>query len=207
MSGRNAKLIVIAGANQGLEIPLLEAPLLLGRGPNCDVPLYDNYASREHCWIEPRGDEWWVRDLGSKNGTLIGSNRINQEHLLSDSEIIVIGATQLRFSDPSDTKTYTLPSQAPGRLVVDLPGRVVRVDSLVVDPPLSPKQWTLLTVLWQHRGQALSKDAIAGAVWPEADGAIYDYQIDKLVSRLRARLGEPGEELIETIWGFGYKLR
>ena len=52
------------------------------------------------------------------------------------------------------------------------------------------------SVAW---GEALSKDEIA-AVWPEADGAIYDYQIDKLVSRLRARLGEPGEDLIETIW-------
>jgi DNA-binding winged helix-turn-helix (wHTH) protein len=52
----------------------------------------------------------------------------------------------------------------------------------------------------------VSKDDIARAVWPEAEGVIYDYQIDKLVSRLRSRLGEMGELLVETIWGFGYKL-
>lgn len=208
MSARNTKLIVIAGANQGREILLNAQPLLLGRGADCDLPLFDNYASRHHCWIEPRGDDWWVRDLGSKNGTLVGMERVDQEYCLQDGDVITIGSTQLRFSDPSETLTYEIPALSqPSRLQVDLPARMVHVDGMAVDPPLSPKQWALLRLLWDHRGEAMSKDGIALAVWPEADGSIYDYQIDKLVSRLRARLGAPGEELIETIWGYGYRLR
>lgn len=208
MSGRDTKLIVIAGAIQGTELLLQEGAVLLGRGADCDLPLLDNYASRHHCWIEPRGDGWWVRDLGSKNGTLVGEQRVQHEYELRDGEVLTIGRTQLRFSDPAATQTYHAldPVTPLPRLEVDVPGRVVRVAGRVIEPPLSPKQWLLLQLLWEQRGTALSKDQIAGAVWPEAEGVIYDYQIDKLVSRLRARLGEAGESLIETIWGYGYKL-
>lgn len=207
MSDKNAKLTVIAGANQGLNISLLDKPLLIGRGSNCDLPLLDNYASREHCWIEPRGDQWWIRDLGSKNGTRIEGKRIELEHHLNDQEVILIGVTQLRFSDPAQTKGYPIPPHLQERLAIDLPARQVSLEGKVLEPSLSPKQWALLTELWENRGKALSKDAIAQAVWPEADGIIYDYQIDKLVSRLRARLGTENEELIETVWGYGYRLK
>jgi predicted component of type VI protein secretion system len=208
MNGRNAKLTIMAGAHQGMEVPLVQEAFLLGRGTDCDLPLFDNYASRHHCWIEHRGDEWWIRDLGSKNGTLVNDQRVDREQRLADGDVICIGATQVRFANPSETITYeALPAQSSTRLRVDAPARMVYVDGQPIEPPLSPKQWALLHLLWEHRSEALSKDEIAAAVWPEADGAIYDYQIDKLVSRLRARMGEPGEDLIETIWGFGYKLR
>ncbi len=208
MSERNAKLIIIAGAKQGTEVPLTQKALLLGRGANCDIPLFDKYASREHCWIEPRGDQWWLRDLGSKNGTLVNSVRVQGEHRLADSEVIMIGMTRIRFSDPAETKAYdtALPLE-PERLMIDIPAREVILNGQSISPPLSPKQWALLSTLYNNRGKALSKDAVANAVWPEADGAIYDYQIDKLVSRLRARLGQTGDDLIETVWGFGYKLK
>lgn len=208
MSERNAKLIIIAGAKQGTEVALTHKALLLGRGTNCDIPLFDKYASREHCWIEPRGDQWWLRDLGSKNGTLVDSVRVQGEHRLADSEVIMIGITRIRFSDPAETKAYdsALPLE-PERLMIDMPAREVILNGQSISPPLSPKQWALLNTLYNNRGKALSKDTVANAVWPEADGAIYDYQIDKLVSRLRARLGQTGDDLIETVWGFGYKLK
>lgn len=208
MNGRQARLTVLAGAHQGMEVALNQDAILLGRGTDCDLPLFDNYASRHHCWIELRDDEWWIRDLGSKNGTLVGGQRVQHEQRLADGETIGIGATQLRFSNPGDTKSYeALPAPPVSRLRVDAPARMVWIDEQPIEPPLSPKQWALLHFLWQHRGEAMSKDSIASAVWPEADGAIFDYQIDKLVSRLRARLGEQSEALVETVWGFGYKLK
>lgn len=205
-SERNARLIIVAGANEGLEIPLSERPILIGRGTSSDILLQDSYASRAHCWIEPHGDTWWLRDLGSKNGTLVGAARVEGQQPLRDGDIIAIGATQIRFSDPAETHTYSAPLAIRRRLMVEMAARDVMIDGIALEPPLSPKQWALMAVLWQHRGDVVSKDDIAQTVWPEADGVIYDYQIDKLVSRLRARLGEMGDLLVETIWGFGYKL-
>ncbi len=208
MSAKDARLIVIAGTNQGTEVLLQGEPVLIGRGGDCDLTLHDTYASRHHCWIEPRGDAWAVRDLGSKNGTLVDGTRVEYEQPLYDGEVLTVGRSQLRFSDPTATRTYHIVAALdPDPLSLDLPARAVRVEGEAIEPPLSPKQWALLVFLWEHRGEAMSKDVIAAHVWPEAEGAIYDYQIDKLVSRLRARLGERGDELIETIWGFGYRLK
>jgi pSer/pThr/pTyr-binding forkhead associated (FHA) protein len=208
MDGGQAKLTVIGGANQGEEVELAGDPILLGRGADCDLVLHDNYASRHHCWVEPRAEEWWVRDLGSRNGTLVCGERVDFERRLYEADLITIGRTRIRFNDPAATRTYlAVDSELPGNLVVDISRRVVLVNEQVLDPPLSPKQWLLLRVLWEHRGQALGKEAIAAAVWPNAEGAIYDYQIDKLVSRLRSRLGDAGDQAIETVWGVGYRLK
>jgi DNA-binding response OmpR family regulator len=96
---------------------------------------------------------------------------------------------------------------------VDEAARQVWLDGERLDPPLSPKQFEGLLYLWQRTEQAVSKDQIAAAVWPAAAGDVSNYQVDKLISRLRERLHQPAagdpqrEELIETVWGYGYRLR
>jgi hypothetical protein len=209
MSQLNAKLIVITGANAGQVLVLEGKPILIGRDPDCDLVLADGYASRQHCWIEQREGAWWVRDLGSKNGTWVGQEQVFQEQPLQDGDLLLVGHSQLRLEAPDGTLTYeAVPVVVPSHSMSLMPeARQVLIDEELVEPPLSPKQWTLLAFLYDRQGQVVTKDEIARIVWPEAEGAIYDYQIDKLVSRLRARLGPAGEDLIETHWGVGYMLR
>jgi DNA-binding response OmpR family regulator len=66
----------------------------------------------------------------------------------------------------------------------------------------------LLSYLYEHLGQVCSKDDIGLAVWPEYREGVYDYQIENLVRRLRARI-EPdpaNPQLLLTARGRGYKL-
>jgi len=57
----------------------LTRPLTVGRSPDCDVVIHDLRASRRHCAIEPGADGGWcVRDLGSRNGTLMGGEPVTQ---------------------------------------------------------------------------------------------------------------------------------
>jgi DNA-binding response OmpR family regulator len=65
-----------------------------------------------------------------------------------------------------------------------------------------------LWLLWARRDQVCGKDEIAAAVWPECQGEIYDYQIESLVKRLRAKL-EPNPAapaLLLSAAGRGYRL-
>ena len=58
-------------------------------------------------------------------------------------------------------------------------------------------------------GRVVSKDEIAQVVWPEAQGDVYDANIDRMVSRVRSRIEDDDSDdprFISTIRGYGYKL-
>jgi hypothetical protein len=204
-----AKLTVGSGPQAGREIELHHDVVTIGRAASCQILIDDDFASRRHAQIVRRDDVYWLHDLGSKNGTLLDGQPLTQERRLTDGAEIRIGAAIFRFYDLAATRTrpgvspHARPPEAE-KLRLYEAAREVWLQGQKLDPPLSPKQFDLLCFLWQRHGQAVSKDEIATAVWPEAaTDAVYDYQIDKMISRLRDRLGK---ELIETIWGFGYKL-
>jgi len=49
---------------------------VIGRGEDCTVRLVAPEVSRRHAEIFPRDGAWWVRDLGSSNGTLVNGRPI-----------------------------------------------------------------------------------------------------------------------------------
>src|ERR1044072_5836593 len=69
-------LAITEGANAGVSVPLGDAPSLLGRGADATIRLDDDCVSPRHAQFVPHADDWYVEDLGSTNGTYIGSQRI-----------------------------------------------------------------------------------------------------------------------------------
>lgn len=91
--------------------------------------------------------------------------------------------------------------QSCGRIELDRTAHAVKADGKPVE--LSYKEFELLDYFMQNKGIALSREKILNNVWD------YDYfgdarTIDTHVKKLRAKLGEAGEQ-IKTIWGMGYK--
>lgn len=79
--------------------------------------------------------------------------------------------------------------------------RVRRADRLI---PLSPTEFKLLHYLMLNTDQVVSKDQIVDHVWHSP----FDHSVvEKLVSRLRAKVDIDAPPLIHTIRGFGYSLR
>ena len=69
---------------------------------------------------------------------------------------------------------------------------------------LTPREFDLLSFLARHPGRVMTREELLRKVWG------YDYvgdprTVDVHVRRLRVKLG-PGESLIETVTGAGYKL-
>ncbi|HVT91608.1 MAG TPA: FHA domain-containing protein [Bryobacteraceae bacterium] len=54
-----------------------EAPFRIGRVEDCDVCITGEYVSRAHVQVVLEGGQWWVRDLGSSNGTFVDGERIS----------------------------------------------------------------------------------------------------------------------------------
>ena len=75
--GVPTKLQVISGPNSGQSVPLGDQPILLGRGTDAAIRLDDDYVSTRHARFATNGDQWFVEDLGSTNGTYLGTQRVS----------------------------------------------------------------------------------------------------------------------------------
>lgn len=74
------------------EIPLEKLPVLLGRGSDAGIQVFDNFASRRHCEISEREGTLFVRDLGSKHGCFV-NGRFTSESSLRPGDQLGVGAT------------------------------------------------------------------------------------------------------------------
>ena len=90
-------MLVVDGANAGQSASLDQAPILVGRGSDAAIRLDDDYVSTRHARIASSGDQWFVEDLGSTNGTYIGSHRLTQPTTLQLGTSIRIGKTTLEL--------------------------------------------------------------------------------------------------------------
>src|SRR3989304_4830321 len=65
-----------------------------------DVVVDADGVSRVHAVFERFGDAWCVRDLGSRNGTLVNGGRVIGERALHSGDEIVLGRLRLLFHGP-----------------------------------------------------------------------------------------------------------
>jgi pSer/pThr/pTyr-binding forkhead associated (FHA) protein len=95
--GAPTHVAVVDGANAGETVSLDDAPVLIGRGADAAIRLDDDYVSTRHARIASSGDQWFVEDLGSTNGTYIGSHRLTQPTILQLGSKVRIGKTTVEL--------------------------------------------------------------------------------------------------------------
>ena len=95
--GSPTHVLVVEGANAGERAELDQAPILIGRGTDAAIRLDDDYVSTRHARIASSADQWFVEDLGSTNGTYVGSARITQPTTLTLGTQVRIGKTILEL--------------------------------------------------------------------------------------------------------------
>jgi pSer/pThr/pTyr-binding forkhead associated (FHA) protein len=80
--------------------PFAGSEMSIGRLPENDIVIDNLSVSRKHAVIESRATGFVLRDLGSKNGTIL-NNRPASEAKLSDGDMIVIGKYEILFQIPT----------------------------------------------------------------------------------------------------------
>ena len=92
------------------------------------------------------------------------------------------------FQRGEGTLTLTLP-KASGDLIVDAGSREVLIRGEKIDPPLSRKEFDVLSMLYDRGGDACSRDEIAATGWPKRpEAAVADREIDQYIRRIRLRI-------------------
>jgi uncharacterized RDD family membrane protein YckC/predicted nucleic acid-binding Zn ribbon protein len=107
------KLIVNPTSSSRKEIPLPRTLLSIGRDPSNDLVLPDAMVSRRHAVIEYRGNQFYLRDCNSSNGSVVNGDRVS-ERSLRDGDLLAIGTARLLFRDD-------LQIEDPGAKVVQHP--------------------------------------------------------------------------------------
>lgn len=104
---QKAKLLTISGPEQGRELVIDKDVFTIGAGPQNDLIIKDEAASRRHCEIQQREEGFLLRDLGSTNGTTVQGVRVCEVYLTQGVEFQV-GTTRLIFCPLQETVTYPL---------------------------------------------------------------------------------------------------
>jgi len=91
--GAPTHLVLTEGVNAGVSVPLDGAPILLGRSADATIRLDDDYVSTQHARFVPHGEDWYVEDLGSTNGTYIGSQRVTTPVVVTIGVQVRLGKT------------------------------------------------------------------------------------------------------------------
>ncbi len=85
------KLIVVQGRPQGKALRFPVGQYYFGRGGECHVRPNSDWVSRQHCLLRVTRDGAWLRDLGSRNGTLVNGELLAGERRLEPGDQIQVG--------------------------------------------------------------------------------------------------------------------
>jgi hypothetical protein len=104
-----AKLVIIQPGHKSRDLKMEHEVVTIGRALDNLVALEDDTnVSRYHVEIERRGDQFWVVELGSSNGTTVNDQRLDLDRQLESGDLICMGgstAIEFHLSDvPFDTQ-------------------------------------------------------------------------------------------------------
>ena len=86
-----AKLTVLRGASKGKKILIAKPQYVVGRSEKCQLRLNHEAISRQHCAFLVSPDKVVLRDLGSRNGTLVNGKKIETKTELKTGDEIQFG--------------------------------------------------------------------------------------------------------------------
>jgi Nif-specific regulatory protein len=110
-SRSNPRLVAIAGPLRDSVFALPEADLSLGRDASNGLPISDPSVSRRHCLIRREAASFKVRDLDSRNGTLVNGEPV-KDHWLHHLDEIAVGDSVFRFLIEDDPEKGSGASRA-----------------------------------------------------------------------------------------------
>jgi DNA-binding response OmpR family regulator len=103
----------------------------------------------------------------------------------------------------SEQPRATSDAQTLGSFTIDRARRLASVASRALE--LTPTEFQILSLMSTRPGEVFTRQELASALWDRVDVS-KSRAIDVHIRRLRQKLQVPEAPVIETVWGYGYKL-
>lgn len=113
-------LVMLEGPTVGQSFLLDRQTVTVGRGHESDIVIQDASISRRHVQFSRQGNDDYIQDLGSRNGTRVNNEPLNKPRLLKQGDIVSMGNIHLEYVPiqnalttpmPLSISTTTVPSQ------------------------------------------------------------------------------------------------
>jgi DNA-binding winged helix-turn-helix (wHTH) protein len=184
----------------------------IGRSEECEIRLQHPTVSRPHAEIESQvPGEFVVRDLGSRNGTIVNGQVVNGEVAVRGQPTLQIGPYVLTLTaEMSNADTVVLSAgDRPRRrtVVLDRSVHSVSVGGQVIVERLVGLEFRLLEYLDARAPEVVSNTEIGDHLWGE--GQWDAYMLHNLVRRFRRKLEDrevDAAACLISIPGVGYRL-
>lgn len=178
-----SKLYIISGPERGRQSDLGKETTTVGRSPENDIQVRDNFVSRRHLKITRRDEKHFLTDLDSKNGTIIDGKQISPgiETEVPEGLPIVIGMSVICLGEACEK--YLKVSPEP----IDMAREVYQDGMVLVEdrPMTGKKNRELLARVSEALIQANSLDDTLEKV------ADYIFEILKRIDRVVIILIDP----------------
>lgn len=90
-------IVVVDGPRTGARFPLKDGANIVGRAPGNEIRLDDQSVSRQHAEISKTESGWFVKDLGSKNGTMVNGQPVTDSVGIGHKDVVKTGIYVLRL--------------------------------------------------------------------------------------------------------------
>lgn len=88
-------LQILSGEHEGSEFSWNADEIFVGKEDSCTIKLQDAGVSRKHARVFRKGDQWFIEDLGSSNGTWVNFKKrgVNEATEMVHRDIVFVGRT------------------------------------------------------------------------------------------------------------------
>ena len=98
------RLLVLSGPLKDSTIPLSEGEITIGREASNGIAVTDPSVSRKHCLVSGQDGRFRVRDLDSRNGTLVNGTGVEEQWLQHGDEIAAGDSSFLFLLEEEDLR-------------------------------------------------------------------------------------------------------
>ena len=110
----HVKVRVVSGRSAGKELTIRGKKFLIGRSEECNLRPQSDTISRKHCQFSISDEGATIQDLGSRNGTVVNSERIDKPTLLNVGDQLRIGALHFLVLEVPTVKVSKASASASG---------------------------------------------------------------------------------------------
>ncbi len=106
-SEKPACFLVVGGELNGTIFDLLDGETVVGRNPDCTIPLEFQGISRKHFKAIIKHETCIVEDMGSSNGTFVNNTKLEGQKTLQKGDMVKLGSIALKYLPKGDTERLT----------------------------------------------------------------------------------------------------